>query len=57
LLELKDEKSNKLQTLYLHRESKENHASSKVLTSFWVKLILSWMGHMIGTTSLAIANF
>jgi hypothetical protein len=40
-LELKDWKPNKLQTLFLNKRLKENLASSKVVTSFWVKLIPS----------------
>ncbi len=57
LLELEDWKPNKLWVLFLCRWSKENPASSKDVTSFWVKLVPSWMGHIIGTTSLAIINF
>jgi hypothetical protein len=57
MFEVKDWKPNKLQALFLRRQSKESLAFSKVVTSFWVKLVSSWMGHKVGTTSLVIAIF
>jgi hypothetical protein len=48
LLELENWKPNKLWTLFLSRWSKENLTFSKVVTSFWVKLIPFWMGHIVG---------
>jgi len=57
LLELEDWKPNKLWVLFLCKQSKQNLASPKVVTSFWVKLVPSWMGHIVGTTCLATTNF
>jgi len=57
LLELEDWKPNKLWALFLHKWSKENTTSSIVVTSFWVKLIPSWMGHKVGMVGLIIASF
>jgi len=37
--------------------SKENHASFIVITSFWVKLVPSWMSHIVGTKGLTTAYF
>jgi aromatic ring hydroxylase len=57
LLELEDWKPNKLQALFLCRQSKQNLASSRVVISFWVKLLPSWMGHTVGIIGLATTNF
>jgi hypothetical protein len=38
-------------------QSKENLAFSRVVTSFWVKLIPFWMDHTVGTIGQITANF
>jgi hypothetical protein len=48
---------NKLRTLFLNRWWKENLIFSKVVTSFWVKLVPFWMGHTVGTRGLPITYF
>ncbi len=54
MLELDDWEPNKLWTWL---RSKKNPTSSRVVTSFWVKSIPSWMGHTIGTEGLTTTYF
>jgi hypothetical protein len=57
LLEQKRLEPNKLRMLFLCKWSKENPTSSRIVNSFWAKLIPSWMGHTIGTIGLRNYKF
>jgi hypothetical protein len=57
LLEHEDWEPNKLWALLLRRRSKGNLTFAKVINSFWVKLVPSWMGHTIGIIYLIITIF
>jgi len=54
MLEINNWEPNKLRTQLW---SKENHVSFRVVTSFWVKSIPSWMGHPIETKGLTTTYF
>jgi hypothetical protein len=54
LLGLNNWETNKLQTQLW---SNDNLASSRIITSFWLKLIPSWMSHIVGTKGLATIYF
>ncbi len=34
-----------------------NPTSSRVVASFWVKLVCSWMGHLVGIAALTTTIF
>ncbi len=57
LNELEYWKPNKLQTLFLHKRSKENPASFQIVTSFWIKLTPYGMGHRVGMRGLTTTHF
>jgi hypothetical protein len=54
MLELHDWEPNRLRAWLC---SKENLPSSRVITSFWIESLSSWMGHIVGTKGLTTAYF